>query len=164
MVNPNKASKARGKGGASPNKSNKFTPKKFGSPIRTKKVWGNYIDAYQTAVPWLVIGIPIRSDKHMSPWMKPIMEALEKDNGKLHSEMKLACVADRKGSKDEEGKYKPMKKGENYDAIYWECFVTYKDEEDLSAADLGGNLAEKLTKLVNDLPGVSLGFKYKTRF
>ena len=110
MVNPNKASKARGKGGASPNKSNKFTPKKFGSPIRTKKVWGNYIDAYQTAVPWLVIGIPIRSDKHMSPWMKPIMEALEKDNGKLHSEMKLACVADRKGSKDEEGKYKPMKR------------------------------------------------------
>ena len=111
MANPAKGSKGKGgKGGGSPSKSNKFTPKKFGSPIRTKKVWGNYINVHQTTVPWLVIGIPIRSNKHMCPWMKPIIEFLERDNGELRVMLNVALVADRKGSTNEEGKYQPIKR------------------------------------------------------
>ena len=111
---------------------------------------------HKTRVPWLFVGIPTRSDMNVAPWMKPITDLLAEDNGNLHKQLKVACVTYRNGGEDKNGVCKPMKKGPNYDAIFWDCLVVYKDKDDMTARWLGDNLANGLTKIVKENNAVSL--------
>ena len=108
---------------ASPSK--KFSAKNFGSPVRSKPVWSNWIEVTPTLVPFLWLISLLRSDKPITPFLKPLKKKLEEDEGELHSELGIACVTERKGDKDEFGNHGKMPKGPGYDSAYTECIIAY---------------------------------------
>ena len=135
--------------------SKKFSSKNFGSPVRQKPVWGNWLEVLPTLVEWLWVVLLWRSDKPITPYLKPLEKKLEGDEGELHSELGIACITDRKGDKDEFGNYGKMPKGPGYDSAFAKCIIAYSKEENVTADELGKELAEKLTDIVNKTPEVS---------
>ena len=75
----------------------KFNTNNFGTSVRARGVFGNFICLSDNLVPWMFIVIIVRSDKYTHPWMKPLIDTLNEDDSDLHCALKVACVEYRKG-------------------------------------------------------------------
>ena len=118
------------------------------SPMKKKKkVWGNILDVYATAVPVLFIAIPTRSDKDEAPWMKPIVDAWNEDeDGQIAKKLNVLAIMELKGNNGNTPKPKAPDS-----SVGWESYIIYKDDDEDNAKSLGKKLATALTELVEQL-------------
>jgi len=136
-------------------KKTKLTVSLDATPIKKQKLsFCNYIDVVEASVPYLCIGVPIRSDKPESPYLKPIIDKFEMDiGGELSALWKVLKITNRKGDKnsDEYHGFVPKSPGS---IIPWNMFVLYKDGVNLDSKTIGKHLSTELIKFVQECPKV----------
>ena len=129
------------------------------SPIKKqKKIFGNYVDGFETLVGCIVPFVLTRADKKESPYTKPIVDAFEEDlDGEIPAKWNVMKIAIQKGKEKSDGSFDQVPKSPA-SKIGWDVFIGFRKNESTSAKSIGVHLAKELTSFVKNCPQVSACF------